>query len=203
MDNWRKCTVMGLIVCLLNLTLADLTMARGAKSSDDAAAIKQKVEMFGVGAVVDIYPEGGERFRGTIQSIGKEDFVVAPRGSAPARHIAFDRVQRLSLTNLSYKAVGQPDPAAARRAVAGWGVGSKIRVTRADGSKLKGRIQTLDMQQFALLPDSQSEPVQIPFTDVQQVGSGGMSSGMQWGILGAVVGGVVIVFAALASAMSG
>jgi len=183
MDDWRKYTVMGLIVCLVNLSLADLTMARGAKSSGDPAAIKQKVDMLGVGAPVEVVVKGEEAMRGLIQSIGDQDFVLAPSGTSVVRHFAYDQVQRLILTKLSYQAAGQPDPDQARRVVAGWGVGKAVRVTLADGNKLKGKIQTMDMEHFSLLPTSQAEPVQVAYADVQQVASGGMTPRTQWLIL--------------------
>lgn len=203
MDCWRKYTVVGLIVCLVQLTLADLTMARGAKSSDDTAAIKQKVEMFGVGAKVEMTIKGGQMMRGTIQSITNEDFALTSKGSGSDRRIAYDQVERLTLTKLTYKASGQPDPAEARRVVAGWGVGKKIRVTLVDGRTLKGVIQSMDGDSFTLLANGATEPNRIAYGNVQQVGTGGMSTGTSWAILGGAVGGVVIVLAVLFSQMGG
>ena len=87
--------------------------------------------------------------------------------------------------------------------VAGWGVGKAIRVTLADGRKLKGKIQTIDMEHFSLLANPQAAPFKIAFTDVQQVESGGMTSRTGWLILGGAVGGFIILVAILGSVMTG
>ena len=203
MSNGKKCTAIGLVVCLMHLSVAELAMARGGKTRTNPTTVKHTVELVGVGVKLEVTLKGGDQLLGAIQSIGEQDFVVAPSGSTLARHIAYDQVQRLRLTKLSYSASGQPDPAEARRVVAGWGVGKAIRVTLADGRKLKGKIQTIDMEHFSLLANSQAAPVQLAFTDVQQVGTGGMRTGYQWAILGGVVCGVVVALAVLASQMGG
>jgi hypothetical protein len=193
MKSWRKHTVIGLIVCLMQLSVADLAMARGVKTTTDPTTVKHTVELSGVGTNVEVGFKGGEQVHGAIQSIGEQDFAVAPSDSAVVRHIAYVKVQRLNLTQRSYKASGQPDPGAARRVVAGWGVGSAIRVTLADGRKFKGRIQTMDMDHFSLLPNSHVSPVQVAYTDVQQVGTGGLTTGQNWVIAAGIVGGIAIV----------
>lgn len=203
MSSGRKLAAIGLVVCLMHLSVADVAMARGVKTTTDPTTVKHTVELLGVGAKVEVGFKGGEQLQGAIQSTGEQEFVIAPSGSSPVLHIAYDQVQRLSLTKRSYKASGQPDPGEARRVVAGWGVGKAIRVTLADGRKLKGKIQTMDMDHFSLLPNSQAEPVQVAYTDMQQVGTGGMTTGTQWAILGGIVAGVVVVLAVLASKMGG
>jgi ribosome maturation factor RimP len=202
MTSGKKLAAIGLVVCLMHLSVADLAMARGGKTRTSPTTIKHTVELFGVGAKLEVSLKGGDQLLGTIQSIGEQDFVVAPSGATLARHIAYDQVQRLRLAKLSYSASGQPDPAEARRVVAGWGVGKAIRVTLADGRKLKGKIQTIDMEHFSLLANSQAAPVQLAFTDVQQVGTGGMTPGVQWAILGGAVAAVVIAVAVFYSQMN-
>jgi small nuclear ribonucleoprotein (snRNP)-like protein len=186
----------------MHLSVANLAMARGAKTTTDPTTVKHTVKLVGVGTKLEVSLKGGDQLLGTIQSMGEQDFVVAPSGATPARHIGYAQVQRLRLSKLSYHGSGQPDAAEARRAVAGWGVGKAIRVTLADGRKLNGKIQTIDMEHFSLLANSQAAPVQLAFTDVQQVGTGGMSPGVQWAILGGAVAAVVIVLAVLVSQMN-
>jgi ribosome maturation factor RimP len=186
----------------MQLSMADVALGRGVKTVTDPTTVKHTVELVGVRAKVEVVLKGGKQVHGAIQSIGEQDFVVAPSESSVVRHIAYDQVQRLNLTQRSYKASGQPDPGEARRAVAGWGVGKAIRVTLADGRKLKGEIRTLDMDHFSLLPSSQAEPVQLAYTEVQQVGTGGMPVGKQWAIFGGVFAGVVGLLVVLALHMS-
>jgi len=153
--------------------------------------------------VVEVDPPGGEAVRGTIKSITDQDFVLSPGGSVGDRHFAYDQAQGLSLEKLSYKAAGQPDPVQARRVVAGFGGGKAVRITLVDEKKLKGKIPTLDMERFSLLPNSQSDPVKIAYTDVQQVGTGGMAKRIQWLILAGAVGAMIVVIAVLVSRTSG
>jgi hypothetical protein len=166
-------------------------------------AIKQRVELLGVGAIVEVNPKGGGQLRGVIQSIGEQDFVLGPIGPSVVRHFAYDQVQRVSFTKLSYKAAGHPDPAQARRVVAGWGVGKAVRVTLADGRKLKGKIWSMDMEHFSLRADARARPVYIAYAELRQVQSGGTTSRTQWLILGSAVGGFIILAGLLGSAMSG
>ena len=91
----------------------------------------------------------------------------------------------------------------ARRVVVGWGKGKAVRVTLADGRKIKGKIQTIDSEHFTLLPKSQAEPARIAFTDVQQVETGGMTSRTGWLILGGAAGGLLILVVILGSATTG
>jgi small nuclear ribonucleoprotein (snRNP)-like protein len=159
--------------------------------------------MFGVGATLEVEVKGSETVRGTIQSIADQEFVVAPQSSAGARHVAYDQLRGLILPQRTYKASGQPNAAEARRVVAGWGVGKKIRVTLADGRQLKGAIPSMDMEHFALLANTPAAATELAYSDVRQIGSGGMSTGMLYAILGGIVAGVVVVVAVVLSQTSG
>jgi small nuclear ribonucleoprotein (snRNP)-like protein len=196
--------VLGLIVCLGDLTAAHRAVTGADKLSKNTSAIKTNVELFGIGANVQVDVKGGgEAVRGSIRSIADENFVVASKDSVGEHSIAYDQVRNLTLTKLTYKASGQPDPAAVRRVAAGCGVGKKVRVTLADGKKVKGVIQSIDKDHFTLLANSQAQSSQIAYGDVQQIGSGGMSTGTSWIILGGIVGAIVIVIAVVVSATSG
>ncbi len=203
MHIWRKYVVIGLIICLLHLTVADIAVGRGVISSENSAKIKQRVEMLGVGASLEVEVKGSETVRGTIQSIADQEFVVAPKSSVGERHIAYDQVRGLILPQRTYKASGQPNAAEARRVVAGRGVGKKIRVTWADGRQLKGAIQSMDMEHFTVQAKEPAAATEVAYSDVRQIGSGGMSTGMQYAILGGIVAGVVIVVAVVLSQTSG
>ncbi|HZO98851.1 MAG TPA: hypothetical protein VFD30_01010 [Terriglobia bacterium] len=87
--------------------------------------------------------------------------------------------------------------------VASWGTGKTIRVTMADGRKLRGKIQTIGTEDFTLVSKSQSEPVKIAFADVQPVEGGGTTTGTWLSILGSIVGGVIVLGVLWGRATSG
>ncbi len=202
MSMWRKFVVVGLLVGMVHLSVADLVSARSPDSSGDPAEVKQKVEMLGVKSKVEVIVKGGERVLGTIQSVGEDGFELTT-SDRQSRHIAYAQVQSINLTKPVYKAYGQPDPVGARRVVASWGTGKTIRVTMADGSKLRGKLQAIGTEDFTLVSKSQSEPVKIAFADVQQVEGGGTTTATWLIILGSIVGGAIVLGAILVSASSG
>jgi ribosome maturation factor RimP len=203
MNTWRKFTAIGLVIVLMHVYVADLAMARSVKSSVDPAATKLRVELMGAGAKVEVKFRADVRWQGTIQSIGDDGFVMTHGDAQTNSHVAYDQVMGLTLSKLSYKAAGQPDASEARRVVAGWGVGKAIRVTLVDGRKLKGEIQSMDKDHFMLLSNSQPEPYQIAYSGVRQVGTGGMTTGTSWALVGIVFGTLVVVLAIMAKATSG
>jgi hypothetical protein len=194
MDDWRKCVVMGLIVCLLNLTLADLTLARGAKSSDDPAAIKQKVEMFGVGASLKVRLAEGERMKGSVVGLGEDSLeLMAKRGEAP-RHIAYNSVSDVKLGKLTYRAKGAPDAVEARRVVLGLGVGRHIQVKTTAGREYHGNIQVIGTDSFRMLPDHTAVPVEIAYADTVQLGPN-LSTIAKVGIIVAIAVAIFVAWA--------
>lgn len=61
----------------------------------------------------------------------------------------------------------------------------------------------MNMDHFLLLPNSQAEPVQLAYTDVQQVGTGGLTTGTQLAIVGGALLGAVLALALCISQTSG
>jgi hypothetical protein len=84
--------------------------------------------------------------------------------------VGYTEVAELKLAKNLYRASGQPDPLAAMRVVEALGVGRHAVVKTTAGQEYHGNIQAIDRDQFTLLPDHQSHPVQIAYSDVQQVG---------------------------------
>jgi hypothetical protein len=192
MDNWRKYTVMVLIVGLLNLPLADLTLARGVKSTADPAAIKQRVEVFGVGASLSVRLTGGKKTKGSIVGLGEDGFaLMAKPGEAP-RHVAYNTVSEVKPGKLTYRAKRAPDAVEARRVVLGLGVGRHIQVKTTAGQEYHGNIQVVGPDTFTMLPDGQTAPVEIAYSDTASLGPN-MSRGEKIATIAGVAGVALLV----------
>jgi ribosome maturation factor RimP len=123
-----------------------------------------------VGAEVKVKLAGGKNLRGSIGSIEEDSFLLTKEGKAPPKRLAYADVAELKLAKNLYRATGQPDSLAALRVVEALGVGRHAVVKTTAGQEYHGDIQAIDRDRFTLLPDRQIQPVQIAYSDVQQVG---------------------------------
>jgi ribosome maturation factor RimP len=139
-------------------------------ASPNPTLIKQQVDQFGLGAKVKIQLADGKKLKGSISAIEDEAFLLTSKQQGSPRRVAYDEVAQLKLAKLTYKAAGQPDPAAARRVVLGLGVGKHIMVKTAGGKEYHGLIVAIEEGGFAVMPDKQATPVQIAYGDVLQLG---------------------------------
>ena len=169
MSDWRRLLAAGLAVCLMHLSVAEAAMALPA-ASPNPPLVKQQVDQFGLGANVKIQLSDGKKLQGSISAIEDEGFLLALKADGAPRRVAYDQVAQLKLAKLTYKAAGQPDPAEARRVVLGLGVGKHIMVKTAAGKEYHGLIVAIEEAGFAVMPDKQSVPVQIAYSDVLQLG---------------------------------
>jgi hypothetical protein len=197
MHNWRKYTVMVLIVGLLNLPLADLALARDGKSSEDAAAIKQKVEMFGVGASLKVRLTARKKMKGSLVSLGEDGFELTAKAGEAPRYIAYSNANQITLAKLKYRTKGVPDAVEARRVALGLGIGRHIQVKTTAGQEYHGNIQVIGPDTFTMLPDHQTVPVEIAFSEVGQIGPN-LNTAAKIAIgVGIAVGVVVLVMVAV------
>jgi len=135
--NWKKSTVIGLVVCLLRLCVADAGLATKQAESVSRDLATQQV------------------------SKGNE----------------------------------QPEAAKMKRVAERLGVGHHIMVKTSDAKEYHGNIVALGAESFTILPDRTSQPVQIAYHDVQEMGSSmTRSKGI---IIAAVVLGGLLVFAVI------
>jgi len=191
MHYGKKLVVLGLVVCLGYLPVADV--ATLAATRPDSAFAKQQIDQFGVGAKVKIQLADGKKLKGTISAIEDGGFLLASKADGAPQRVAYDQVAQLKLAKLTYKAAGQPDPAEARRVVLGLGVGKHIMVKTAAGKEYHGLIVAIEDGGFAVMPDKQATAVQIAYNDVLQLGPN-LSTGAKIAIA-AVVVGVLLVLA--------
>ena len=69
MNNWQKFVSTGLAACMLVLPISDLVVSAQAKPPNEPAALKQKVELLGVGTKVQVQPKNKPELRGSISAI--------------------------------------------------------------------------------------------------------------------------------------
>ena len=201
MNNWQKFLAAGLAACMLVLPLGDWAVSLHAGVPPNPTLTKQQVDRWGVGAEVKVKLAGGKNLRGAISGIEDDSFLLVKGQKASPRRVGYAEVAELKLAKNLYRATGQPDPLAAMRVVEALGVGRHAVVKTAAGQEYHGNIQAIDRDQFILLPDHQSQPVQIAYSDVQQVGPN-LSKGAKIGIIvgaaaAAVVIGLWIMFATM------
>jgi ribosome maturation factor RimP len=140
-----------------------------AATPPDPASLKEKVDLFGVGAKVKLRLADGEKLRGSIETITDETFSFNPGPGTLQRQIAYDQVVDLELAKRVYRTQDQPDPVEARRVVVALGVGKHVVVKTTTGKEFHGHIQAIEPDNFTLLPDRAVAPVQIAYGEVRHV----------------------------------
>jgi len=166
MNNWRQFISVGLVVALLHLSLADVAWSAGKAAPPGPTAVKQQVDLFGVGANVKLKLADGKKLKGSIQGIEDGAFVLASKQEAsPTTRVAYDQVAELKLAKVTYKTSGKPDAAETRRVIAGLGVGRHIVVKTTDGAEYHGKVVAMGADHFTILPDHQRAPIQIAYSD--------------------------------------
>jgi ribosome maturation factor RimP len=177
---------------MLVLPLGDLAVSLQAEVPPNPTLTKQQVDRWGVGAEVKVKLAGGKNLRGAISGIEDESFLLVKGQKASPKRVGYAEVAELKLAKNLYRATGQPDVIAVMRVVEALGVGRHAVVKTTAGQEYHGNIQVIGQDQFTLLPDHQSQPVQIAYNDVQQVGPN-LSTGAKVAIIvGAAAAAVVI-----------
>jgi hypothetical protein len=194
MRRWRKHAVIGLIVCVLQLTLADVAFSADT-TAPNPSLTRQRVDQFGVGAKVKAELTNGQKVKGPIQSIEEGGFVLASAKSGSPTRVAYGDVAKLNLAKNTYKATGQPDSIVVRQVVAELGVGHHIMVKTSEAKEYHGNIMAIAADSFTVLPDHTVAPVQVAYNNVQQMGPN-MSKGTTIAIV--VLIGVAVVVTVIA-----
>jgi len=111
MANWEKSTVIGLIVCILHLCMADAGLATNqaesvspdlttqqvikGKEQPDAAKMKRVAERLGVGRHVMVKTAGAKEYHGSIVALGAESFTIVPDRTSQPVQITYHDVQQM------------------------------------------------------------------------------------------------------------
>jgi len=161
MNIGRQVLTVGLAVWLPIVSLQGQSLA-------DPTLIQQQVTGLGVGADVKVKLTDGRKLRGRIQAIADQNFQLALKREATPEAIAYDQVSELRLTDLYYKAKGDPEAIEARRTVVGLGIGKHVLVKYGNGRKIRGTIEMIDTDHFVVLGDHQSTSLQVSYDDTWQ-----------------------------------
>ena len=140
-----------------------------AETSTNPELVRQEIIQYGVGANLKLRLTDGKKLKGSLVFLGEDGFELRAKPQEPPRHIAYSQVTEVKPAKLVYRAKGQPDAVEARRTVLGLGVGRHIQVKTTTGNTYHGNIQTIATDTFTMLPDRQTSPVEIPFSQVQYV----------------------------------
>jgi hypothetical protein len=89
----------------------------------------------------------------------------------------------------------QPDVAGVERVVRALGVSERIVLTDVNGKEIRGSIQAIGQDGFAVLPSGESTSVDIAFSQVRTVKKKGLGTGAKIGIAAGVVAIGVTVYA--------
>ena len=197
MNSWRKQAVIGLVICLMQLSLADVAWSADT-TVPNPSLTRQRVDQFGVGARVKVELTNGQKFKGPIQSIENAGFLLAAAKDGSPTRVPYGDVAKLNLTKNTYNAKGQPDSVEVRRVVAELGVGHHIMVKTSEAKEYHGNIVAIAAEGFTVLPDHTTAPVQVAYNNVQQMGPN-MSKGTKIALI--VLAGVVVAAAIFAIAL--
>jgi ribosome maturation factor RimP len=190
MNYLYRAVVIALVVCIGILPANDLA-ALAADTPAGPEQVKQQLGQLGVGANLKVQLAGGKKLKGSVVSLGEESFELKTKSGDSPRQIAYNNVNQVNLAKLKYRAKGAPDAVEARRVVLGLGVGRHIQVKTTAGQEYHGNIQIIDSDTFTMLPDRQTAPVQIAFSDVQYVEQN-LSTGAKVAIIAGVAAAVLV-----------
>ena len=197
MNFKRNLICMGLVGGIFLLPINDFAASPPpARRASGIVSVKQQVGQIGVGGEVKVKLAGGEKLRGSIQAIDDQGFVLDRGQQASYRRIEYDQVAKVTLANLVYRAKGIPDPLAVSRVVGGLGVGHHIVVETTEGKKYRGNIQVIGEDDFVMVPDHQTAPVQIAYAQVHYLEQN-LTKGAKIAIIVAVVFLVAVAITAI------
>ena len=189
MNSWRKHTVIGLVICPMQLSLADVALAADT-TVPNPSLTRQRVDQFGVGAKVKVELSNGKKFKGSVQSIEDGGFLLALAKAGSPTRVPYGEITQLNLTKNTYKATGQPDSVEVKTRGCGMGEGHHIQVKTAAGKEYHGSILSVGTEQFTMLPDHQAAPVEIAYSQTLRMGPN-LSKGAKIAIV--VIVGLAIV----------
>lgn len=193
MNNWKQFVALGLVIGMLHVTLVDVARSAEPTAVLNPVAVKQQVNLFGVGAKVKVRLADGKKLNGTIEGIEADTFLLGSKAPSPTP-VAYEQVAQLKFAKETYKTKGPVDAVEARRVVAGLGVGRHIMVKTMAGQEYHGNILAIRAETFTVLPDHTTTPVQIAYDETLQTGPN-MSKGAKIAlIVGVAVAVVIVVF---------
>lgn len=198
MKNCQRVIAVAVVVSMVMGPCEWVPTAQGATVTGDPMLVKQVIELCGVGTEVKVKLASAKKLDGVIDVIDTSGFdLIARRDRLPQR-ITYEEVTELKVKKSTYQTSGEPSVEQARRVVAGLGVGRHIMVKLTSGKTFRGHIQDLNENHFKLFPDRETKAIDIAYSDVRELGPN-LSRGVKIAIIvGAVVGVLLAILAAVA-----
>ena len=204
----RRALVLCLMICLSVIpVLPKSTDVIAEQKEDDVqkqsskelrrqAAIREKIELMGSGAQIQAVMRGSSSpvtLKGEIDKIAAENFGIKTKDRV--QQLQYSQIERVSLSKSGYKAQGVVDPVRVRRVVADIEVGNRAKIKLASSERFSGTIQSIEKESFVITSQGRSSPVK--YGEVAEIKKTGLPTGTKLAIVGAAVGGVLLVFAIL------
>ena len=133
------------------------------------SAVKDKLEVFGVGAAVAVKLTNGEGLKGSIWTIGADRFDLMTNHDATPRTIAYQQVAELKLGQSTYRTSGTPKAIEAKRVVTSLGVGRHVGV-KLSGHTFRGHIHAIEAEHFVILLDKDGRTLKVSYAEVESLG---------------------------------
>ena len=144
------------------------TQIRSSKEPKRQAAFREKMELMGRGARVQIAMRGSSapvKYVGSVDEISTEGFKL--KMNDRTLRIGYDMIETLTSKERSYKAAGEPDPVRVRTIAAGIGAGNKTKIRLISGQRLGGIIQSIEKDGFTIATAERALP--IKFAEVTEI----------------------------------
>ena len=187
--NLRKLIAQTLSLGLLHLSLVSGNNLQAASIKPD---LKQRIEQFGVGTELKLKLDNGETLRGSVESIGRDSFVVVSNAAAIPREIPFASLENVRYPKRGYTANGAPDPAGAKRMIVQLGVGEHVMVKVSPTEKVRGHIHEIQDDHVVILPDGKTATLNVPYGSVWKVNKN-LSFGATLAIIVGIAAAAVLI----------
>jgi ribosome maturation factor RimP len=196
----KKALVLCLMICVSVIPAlsksATIVQEQSTKELEKQAALREKIELMGLGAQINVEMRGSSasvKYEGTIDEITPESFKLKMRDQILP--IRYDQVKTLTLKQRRYKAQEQPDPARVRQVVADMGAGERAKIKLFSGVRLSGTIQSIEKETFVITSNGRSLP--IKYGEVTEIERKRFPAWAKVAIVGGVIFGLLFaVFAA-------
>jgi ribosome maturation factor RimP len=170
MAHWRRWVAICMVVGMLHLTAADVARAGEPIAVPNPAAVKQQVDLFGVGAKVKVRLVDGQKLAGTIRGIENTSFLLTS-SKASSTPVAYEQVAQMKFARSTYNSKSHSvDAEEVRRVAVGLGLGRHIMVKTAGGKEYHGNIRAIGSESFTVLPDHQTTPLQVAYNETARLG---------------------------------
>jgi ribosome maturation factor RimP len=160
--------------------------------------IKSMVEMLGVGAEVRFRLRNTPDRSGIIEEVGDETFKLLRKGDTQT--LDYDQVTYMSLKSTKYKAKGQIEPSKVRQIVVFLGPGKKIDMKLDSDTKLKGKIQSIEAENFTIVDSKGDQSNAISFSQVKEIKEAKLPGWALAAIIGGIAFGILLGAVAIGAA---